>query len=269
MTEPSENKKILDKMTPEHYIFRGFVRVCSVCGYGVLENLPTNEQITEFYNRQFWKLNLCNDRVAQATKGVHSPVHLARAKRQFEFIAHYQAIEGIQCCLEIGPGDALLSLELKKNASKNTVFDLCEPGESWLPYYAKKGLNKVADFFPFTSSLKYDLIVASHWLEHIPKVEAVFEALSGMLSDHGVVMIEIPNTAHDYWELPIKDTPHIHFFTLASLKRYAEQNRFKVLAIEEFGITMADYCAGQLPDYETLGPSAGGYSVAAILSKQH
>lgn len=254
------------ELVPEHFIFKGFVEVCNKCGYGILQSIPTDSQLSAFYNGAFWGRENLAERVAKASAGYFSSVHLARAKQQQEFLGRYIELNTVSSCLEIGAGDALLSQALKNNARPDTLFHICEPGNHWDRYYQTIGVNKIADFFPFSSPHEpYDLIVASHWLEHIPQVIETLQTLKSKLAAKGKLFIEVPNTAHDYWQLDLKDTPHIHFFTQSSLTMMAEQAGFRVLAIGEFGITLAEHVAGKKPSYDELSEKPKGYSLAAIL----
>jgi hypothetical protein len=258
--------QIIKGLVPEHFIFKGLVNVCNDCGHGVLQAIPSSEHISIFYNTSFWGRDELPNRVEAANKGIFSEVHLARAKHQKEFIAQYSRLQNLTTCLEIGPGDALLSRALKKDSNSNAVFYVCEPGTHWEDYYKSIKLEKIANLFPF-SSLKepYDLIVASHWLEHIPNVKEVLRSLKTKLSKGGKLFIEVPNTSHNYWSLNIKDTPHIHFFTVDSLTRLAESVGFNILEIAEFGISLQEHVSGKKPTYDELRKRSGGYSITAIL----
>lgn len=263
----TESKAFVDKTVPHNYIFKGLVRVCSTCGHGELETALPPQKVAEYYDRAFWGKSNLTQRVDDAIKGNFSLTHLARAKRQREFIAEYVNMADIKSILEIGAGDALLSRELQLYCAPKATFDVCEPGEHWLPYYKKNGISKVADYFPFDADKNYGLIVNSHWLEHIQNIHVTLRQLSCMLSKHGLLMIEVPNTAHSYWDLHIRDTPHIHFFTQNSLSLFAKQAGFEVVDIAEFGISFEEYCEGKKPGYEELGKREKGYSVLALLRK--
>jgi 2-polyprenyl-3-methyl-5-hydroxy-6-metoxy-1,4-benzoquinol methylase len=257
---------MIKSLVPENFIFKGLVDVCSDCGHGVLQSTPTDNEISTFYNSSFWGRNDLLKRVESATKGCFSNVHLARARHQKEFISQYIELQTLSNCLEIGPGDALLSQTLKKDTNPDAIFYVCEPGTHWEYYYKSIGLEKIADFFPFSSlNEPYELIVASHWLEHIPNVKEILSLLKTKLSKGGKLFIEVPNTSHDYWELNIKDTPHIHFFTIDSLTKLSASVGFSILEIAEFGISLQEHVSGKKPTYDELCKRSGGYSITVIL----
>lgn len=263
----TEAQGYIDQNVPEHYLFKGLVRICESCGYGELETQLDEEKIASYYDMAFWGKNNLTQRVQDAIAGDFSSTHLARARRQQEFISSYRTIDTFNKVLEIGAGDALLSRELQKYSLTDAKFDVCEPGEHWLPYYEKYNINKVADFFPFKANKTYDIIVTSHWLEHIQHVENTLVGLGNMLEQEGLLMIEVPNTAHAYWDLPVKDTPHIHFFTERSLSKFAAKAGFEVVDSGEFGILFEEHKAGKRPNYEDLGRNSKGYSLLILLRK--
>jgi hypothetical protein len=264
---PEENNQLLISKVPKHFIFKGFVCVCKQCGHGSMETIPNAESIDKFYKLKFWQKASLEHRPKTASSGEQSPKHLARARRQQEFISSYLDLKQLRNCLEISPGEALLTLTLKQKSSETTRFDLCEPGDSWDHYYKFQQLNKVAEFFPFPSTIKYQLIVASHWLEHIADPKLAFSQLYQQLDEYGYLMLEVPNTAHSYWSLSIQDAPHIHFFTLDSLVRLAVAAGFKCIDASEFGITIDEHMRGAIPDYQLSGPREGGYSIVAFFQK--
>ncbi|AEE22232.1 Methyltransferase type 12 [Glaciecola sp. 4H-3-7+YE-5] len=258
----------IKNLVPDHFIFKGLVNVCDQCGHGVLLMIPSDEQITDFYNTAFWGREDLPKRVKLASTGCFSNVHLARAKHQKQFISQYVDLNNLKSCLEIGAGDALLSKALKRYSNPTANFFICEPGEHWNDYYRNEGLKKIADFFPFSCSREpYELIVTSHWLEHIPDVRGTLTSLNSKLKAGGKLFIEVPNTGYDYWHVNVKDTPHIHFFTKHSLARLAENAGFKVIEIAEFGIPIAEHVTGKKPNFEELSQKPRGYALSAILEK--
>ncbi|WP_394221934.1 methyltransferase domain-containing protein [Alteromonas gracilis] len=267
ITTEEEGFEFINKNVPQQYIFKGLVEVCSKCGHGELATRLSPSKIAEYYDRAFWGKSNLNQRVNDAVLGKFSSTHTARAKRQREFINSFLDISAISSVLEIGAGDALLTRELQSHTPSKVKFDVCEPGEHWLPYYNKYNIEKAANFFPFESEKKYDLIVNSHWLEHVQDVNKTFLQLSQILKPKGHLMIEVPNTAHNYWRLRVRDTPHIHFFTVQSLNTFATKAGFEVIEIGEFGISFEEYCDGKKPDYDELGKNEKGYSVVALLRK--
>lgn len=264
----SISEHAIKSLVPDHFIFKGLVNVCEQCGHGVLQMIPSDEQITNFYNSAFWGRDDLSNRVKLASEGCFSSVHVARAKHQKRFISQYVDLQTLKSCLEIGAGDALLSKTLKEYSNPTTSFYICEPGEHWNNYYRTVGLKKIADFFPFSCPVEpYELIVASHWLEHIPKVKDTLVSLNTKLKAGGKLFIEVPNTAYDYWNVNIKDTPHIHFFTRHSLAKLAENAGFKIIEIAEFGISIAEHATGKKPDFDELSQKPRGYALSAILEK--
>ncbi len=78
---------------------------------------------------------------------------------------------------------------------------------------------------------RYDLAIASHYLEHIPDPGAQIDALLEILDDNGVLFIEVPNRS-GHRLLPFDDNrSHIHFFSVASLSRLLIDRGLQVLSV--------------------------------------
>ena len=73
-----------------------------------------------------------------------------------------------------------------------------------------------------SSSVSYDLIILSHFLEHISPLSLIeyVDILLSKLKDKGILLIEVP---HDDWSkynhLVRNNPPHVSFFSLQSLKK--------------------------------------------------
>ncbi len=158
-----------------------------------------------------------------------------RAQSQFDFLGgQFPANGSTVNILEIGAGRALSS-QLLREKYPNTRIYVCEAGRQFEEYYRGRNIQRIASFFPFHTDIKFNYIHASHWLEHVLDLPATINTLRGMLSDNGMIFIEVPNTAVSYWELPVTDSPHIHFFTPTSLKNSFEKKGFSCLTIGEYG----------------------------------
>ena len=62
-------------------------------------------------------------------------------------------------------------------------------------------------------------------------------ALRNITSSTGYIFLEVPNTEHFYWELPLGDLPHIQFFTKKSLILAFHKYNFDCIEIGEYGLT--------------------------------
>jgi len=246
--------------------FRGDIRVCCNCGYGVMNTPPSEEELKDYYSKQYWSGRL--DKTKKASFFEKDYGKDPRAKIQIEFSLEKIDKERIGKILEIGAGSAFASLLLRDKCNEaHLELDVCEPGAIWEEYYKEKEINKIADYFPFKTSKKYDYIHTSHWLEHVLDLKDTIRALNAICEKGGFIFVEIPNSAHKYWHLPLKDTPHIHFFTMTCLKKIFEESGFKCLDIKECGISYLEWFHGEVLTPDKYGEKEKGFHIRAIFEK--
>jgi len=209
------------------------ILVCNNCGYGKYINSISEDEIKNYYGQSFWNKNM-DVFFKNETRD-----SLNRATGQFSLLKRYLLKKNIKI-LEIGAGSAQLSKKLKEY-NTNYELEVVETGDNWTDYYKKNDLKRISYFYPDTNISKYDVIIASHWLEHVLDLKNTIKELYENLKRDGLLFIEVPNCNKEYWEHDIKDIPHIHFFTKRSLKSIFNDNGFKVNFIDNFGITNKEF----------------------------
>jgi SAM-dependent methyltransferase len=230
-------------------LFRGFVGICGRCGHGEMEDPPTREQLQEYYQGEYWSRR--SEDVTQATAEGGEALPDPRAHHQIDLVLQRVPCAEISSVLEIGAGAAFASLLLRDRCGEPAIrLFACEPGRQWESHYRRRGVKKIADYFPFEARERFSYVHTSHWLEHVLDLDETVAALRAILATPGYVFVEVPNTEHFYWELPTVDLPHIHFFTRQSLVRAFEKRGFECLSIGEYGLTTLDKQQGvsELPD---------------------
>jgi len=246
---PNYFSKIKDISSRKKNGFKGKISICQDCGYGVMVDIPSLIQLEEYYTNDYW----------DGYRQIKPPVFKNKYKKnqrgvtQSDFVLPFlnNMSEKKINILEIGAAGAWAVLNLRDRLSYDVVsLDVCEPGDKWKNYYKQAKINRVSTFFPFKNSKKYDYIHTSHWLEHVKNLNNTIDSLYEMLDTGGKLFIEVPNTEHYYWNLPVSDTPHIHFFTIKSLNKVFEKAGFKCLKSGEFGITFLDINNGLVPMHQ-------------------
>lgn len=218
--------------------FRGKVLVCSNCGHGKLAKSPSEDQLLSYYRDKYW------DKRDVTFRGTRTnDFDYARANCQVQFVKHHLSKNPPRRVLEVGAGRAY-PLELLREEFPGCKLFACEPDNRWQGSYAERGITQVARLFPFTSKFKFDYIHMSHCLEHIAKLNETMESLRDLVTQDGFAFVEVPNTGHEYWDLPVSNSPHIHFFTGPSLRNMFEKFGFRCLEIGEFGITFKEAVEG-------------------------
>ena len=81
---------------------------------------------------------------------------------------------------------------------------------------------------------KYDLIILSHALEHLPNLDDFFRAISAMQKKGGAVFIEVPDCEN---KETLRDSrsnkAHVSHFTASSLAKEFEKHGYSVIKCEE------------------------------------
>jgi len=208
---------------------------CNNCGYGFYDRKISIQILKKYYRNIYWQA--CG---LDKSKYYDDNLFLQnnRANGQYNFVKkELDNLEKINI-LEIGAGSSLTSRMIKyKNKDKTVTIDVVEPSIGWTDYYNAYDINKVADFFPFPSRVKYNYIHTSHWLEHTLDLKNTTRKINELLISDGYLFVEIPNCTSDYFKLDYVDTPHIHFFTETSLVTFFRNNGFKKIRSGTYGLT--------------------------------
>lgn len=247
-------------------LFGGHVRICSACGYGTMEHPPSDDALQEFYRTAYW-----GDRPAAVESAVRREEGRRsdpRAVHQVDFVLRHVRCDALERVLEIGAGAAGASLLLRERCRRPDMeLCVCEPGRQWDDYYVRRGILKVAAYFPFDAARRFDYVHTSHWLEHVRDLDQTLRDLRKLVRPSGHVFVEVPNTEHDYWELPVRDTPHIHFFTRRSLEAVFAGHGFECIEIGEFGITYGERHRGRPLTPDAYGAREQGFWIRALFRR--
>ena len=174
-----------------------------------------------------WR-NQLTTRVDYENLATARPYEQDRANEQLNFMgpALFQGMS----IFELGCGQGSLAAWVKNTLGKVTYHGL-EPSPHAL--LAEAGMEKVwrnGEEFDEHAGV-YDLIIASHVLEHIPDVQRVLEGLLEHLSETGYIFLEVPNGS-GHPRLSRDTNPgHLHFFTIHSLTLLLARHNLNVTAI--------------------------------------
>jgi len=208
---------------------------CNDCGYGFYNREISTKTLIGYYQNVYWQA--CG---VDKNKYYDDNLFLQddRANGQYTFIkGQLDNLEKIKI-LEIGAGSSLTARMIKhKIENKPVRIDVVEPGNGWTDYYNSHGINKVSNFFPISSSIQYNYIHTSHWLEHTLDLKNTAKKINDLLIPDGYLFVEVPNCTSDYFKLDYGDTPHIHFFTEKSLVTLFRNNGFKKIRSGTYGLT--------------------------------
>ena len=96
--------------------------------------------------------------------------------------------------------------------------------------------------FNFPRDLKFDLIILSFVLEHLPSARAAFEKMASIIAPNSKLLISVPN--YDSWDRVIfgkywnaLDVPRHYFtFTESTMKQYARDYGFNIIGIKHSAV---------------------------------
>jgi SAM-dependent methyltransferase len=157
--------------------------------------------------------------------------------------------------LDVGCGTGSMTVEINKDLGNEVVG--VEPDSARANLAKERGLNVVlgvADPGFFQSSGKFDVIVFSDVLEHLPSPAETIELAAQALAPNGRILASIPNVAHwtvrvrllfgkfDYAQSGIMDATHLRWFTAKTVKELFERCGLEVVSMQwSAGTWMPEY----------------------------
>lgn len=204
------------------------VLYCQNCEIYFLENIPDQNKIDNYYKKEYYRHS---NKIAYFLKNIFRKF---RSVNQFKYITSMVNIKNKKI-LEIGACDGLLLNYFKKN---NTVNGL-----EYSPVYkniAKQKYNiDLIDKNFFEINDKFDLIIMSHVIEHLPDMDLTVLKLKSLLNDNGHIFIEVPNSPQpvereESYVNNYLNTSHIYNFTEKSLKNIFIKYNFRIISFDRF-----------------------------------
>jgi len=175
------------------------------------KNIP-NQEILYKYSR--------NSAVGKVWKDHHNNF--------YEFIMCNIDLENKDIC-EIGSGSGFLANKI----SEKYKIDCYEPSPN---FKSNDNINIINKFFDDKDSKKYDVIILSHTLEHIPNIDNFLLIVRNRLNLNGKLVLSFPNLykglKNDF--INIFPTEHISYFTVKNTERILNKNYFQNCIIKEY-----------------------------------
>ncbi len=231
-----------------------------VCPYCNSQNLKLKRAIISKINKKKYELFLCtNCKIefftplvfedvyqTEITKG-YSEFHKGRVetpiwtKNLIEILIKKKINLNEKNILEIGPGDGINFLALKKVFSKinSENYSIVELDKKSIEVCKKRGINKVYDFlFDSKNSNKikekFDVIIATEVFEHQTNPKEFMEVIFSKLKKDGIVIFTVPNKERFFLkqkESP-EDIPPHHFLRFNKL--FFRKNFKKIIYCGEY-----------------------------------
>ena len=160
------------------------------------------------------------------------------------------AVEGGPRVLDLGSGPAIVSKYLhEKHGREVTCVDSDAEALESLSHSGLRTVLADLEGPVWLSALKaegFDVVILADVLEHLREPGALLARIahSDLLTDDGMLVISVPNAAHEsvvaelllgdfkYSRTGILDSTHLRWFTLESLRRLLEQHGFVVCSVQ-------------------------------------
>ncbi len=195
------------------------ISMCQLCGMVTTNPRPDAGWYDEFYRKYFWQVYVGNDE--QDLDSLFINDHYAlKGERIGSLIL--QEMKRPECnYLDAGCGLGGLVMYLQKKR-ENWKIDALEPSKRAAEYTMKHGINVINagfDDFPVTDK-KYDFISLVHVLEHCLNPLQVLARISCLLTDDGMIYVEIPDVMSNHWRgKEFFHIAHVHYFDTEIFKR--------------------------------------------------
>jgi len=201
---------------------------CLGCRLVAVHPLPTDAELESFYD-SYWK-----DRV-----DIKQLDKLAeRANARARFLNPYLPARDPLRVLDVGAGFGHIYGGLAAlRRGRRVEYDAVEVDPDAVRYLndtltARAVRSRIEDF-----PGPYDLMVMSHFLEHLPDPVEYLRAQAPRLTRGGLLFAEVPNA--DY-RFKSHHQPHLSFFEIDTLARVVETTGFEVVRIDTCGALVSD-----------------------------
>lgn len=226
MREKEHKGKILDKKDGVS------VLDCTECGFAHVSPIPSDAELTHFYEREFYQHEKPN--YFRETKE-DLPWWMATYNNYYELLE--RRTKG-STLLDIGSGPGHFLACGKKRGWKTVGI---EPSTTAVNYSNKRGLTTHNGFFTYDNAKKlgtFDVVHAALVLEHVPDPISFITDMKKMLKKGGHIAIFCPNDynplqnilriEHNFRPWWVVPKHHLNYFTIESMQRLLTRLGFTI-----------------------------------------
>ena len=172
-----------------------------------------------------WKLYNCTDYNIQKNRNSISRFEETdnKIKERYDFLKNYVLFNNV---LEIGCADGIF-LKYISDLNPDARCIGVEPSLDGRERIKNVTIENL-DFNSFSTSEKFDTILAFHVIEHVLNPRIFIEKIKSILSNNGSLVIEAPYKTGNRNVMIDPNTEHIHQFTVSSFMIIAERLGFKI-----------------------------------------
>jgi 2-polyprenyl-3-methyl-5-hydroxy-6-metoxy-1,4-benzoquinol methylase len=218
-------------------------------GYQKLDPLPTNEEISQFYQKDYFKLIKKGGRAPELRRLMSGGKEVRDERNWLEttlysdicvFLNRYAKGKHL---LDVGRGTGDLILYLKKNGFDVTGIEPSTEAAVIAKQKSLKVYNTSFEVFAANhnvdSSAGFDAVVLINILEHVTDPVQVIDTVKKILKPAGILCVRVPNDFTEMqeaaqrrlnkerWWVAIPD--HINYFNLETLPKFLKSLGFEIL----------------------------------------
>ena len=204
---------------------------CSNCGLVVMNPMPTEDELKEYYRNNYWALS--DDMVINHLKKQHS--RTLHVLKYVESNLYPHAFKNLSSVLEVGSSFGVTLHEfgahIEKRGKKASLFAI-EPSENSVrigrKYY--KSVNMLGRTLEELRNHKaaFDFVILSHVLEHFSNPVASLKLVADKMAESSIVYIEVPNF---YGHTSVAYV-HNYCFTETSLRNILNVSKLEPIKID-------------------------------------
>jgi 2-polyprenyl-3-methyl-5-hydroxy-6-metoxy-1,4-benzoquinol methylase len=198
-----------------------------------------NVQQTEFLNK--FALNEFYKNYFRKIYQSISPIKLfnfQKNNRSYDIFRFTNCGQKPKNVLDVGCGTGALLTSFLKNNCEVLGLDF---NNKYLSVAKSKGINvRKGSIEQIKSNEKFDLIILSHVLEHLLNPSVFLKKIKNILSDNGILYIEVPSLeailkgAYDYDLKKYLHNTHVCHYSLGSLELLCKKSGLKLIKNNDF-----------------------------------
>ena len=202
-------------------------KICIDSGFIGTNPRPTEKALNEFYKYHYrdYYFGWPDPSLDEYLNSKEYEVAARRAEWLTNFIKPHINLDN-KSVLDVGCGDGQFIKKLNQNYKRINLYGI-EPDSAYAKMARKTsgatvydgGMDNVIDDIE-SEKKSFDLIVMSHVLEHLCEPDKKIRRLKSLLSEDGLLLVEVPNILSPYWSgHGMFHIGHINQFTPQSLMR--------------------------------------------------
>jgi len=200
--------------------------ICKNCGFVYMSPVYNQKKIESLYESEYWE-----DRENETVKINSSvPQSKLREKELFYWLKEY--IKPDSHILEVGCGPGIL-LKYMRERLKANYYGL-EPSGTAVELVRRDHMTcyqSTLEKFDSEPNV-YDIIIASHVLEHFQNPDAAIEKIKYILKPNGLLLLEVPNILQPNPKKHLKNwfsKEHLSYFSKNKLEFILVNRKFKII----------------------------------------